>query len=546
MNTALVVGAFTAVMGLGSLVTLTFVRKGGYSERDSYVVHAYFADATGLAWKSRAQIAGIQIGEVDGIRLEGPRARLDVRIRKEVELHADACFNRTFPSALLADAVLDVVPGSPARPKLIDLPEEQREITCVRSAATVQEVMDVMNAVARDIQAITGDLAKTVSGNQGSMREIVENLARVTAQVDRVFMRNSENLAGILDNTRAFTDDLAELSSRDKDKFHDIASNVQDLTARLREVTISLQELVGPPRGGAVPGAGPAPAGSPRGTASTPEQTAQAQGIREAIERLSSSATKLDGLLGKVSEGRSVAGRLLVDERLGRKMGDAVESAADYVDRLNKLQVQLQLRSEFLLNQSVEEGRPGAKIYFGMRLLPRPDKFYLIELVSDPRGVTTVTTETISTRPPGSSSENTTIITRSKNEERLTLSAQLGKRYGPFTFRAGVIEGSGGLGSDLHLLHDSLQVSFSFYQFSRPYQNVFPRAKTWLNWYFLQNFYVTAGADDFLNRWRSGSYPGGRSFNIGNDVFFGGGFFFTDEDIKTLIGSGVGSNIQTR
>ena len=546
VNTALVVGAFTAVLGIASLLALTFVRRGGYSASDSYLVHAYFVDATGLTWKSRAQIAGIQVGEVDGIRLEGPRARLEVRVRKDIELHADACFNRTFPSALLADAVIEVIPGTPATPRMIDLPEEKREVTCVHSAATVQEVMDVMNSVARDISSLTSDLAKTVSGNQGSMKDIVENLAKVTAQLDEVFSRNSTNFADILENTKQFTGDLSELTARDKEKFHAIAANVEDLTNRLRDVTMSLQDILGPPRGaaaGAAPG-GAAPAGG--GGPQTAEEAARTKGVREAVDRLSASATKLDELLGKVNEGKSVAGRLLVDEQLGRKLGNAAEAAADYVERLNKMQIQLQLRSEFLLNQSVEEGRPGAKIYFGMRLLPRPDKFYLIELVSDPRGVTTVTTSTISTRPPGSTTENTTIVTTSKNEEKLTLSLQLGKRYGPVTFRVGVIEGSGGIGSDLHLLHDSLQVSVSFYQFSRPYQNVFPRAKTWMNWYFLQNFYVTAGADDFLNRWRSGSYPGGRSFNIGTDVFFGGGFFFTDEDIKTLIGSGVGSNIQTR
>jgi len=260
--------------------------------------------------------------------------------------------------------------------------------------------------------------------------------------------------------------------------------------------------------------------------------------VREALDRLSSSAAKLDDLMTKVSEGKSVAGKLLVDERMGRQVGEAMNGLSEYMVRVNKLQIQLQLRSEFLLNQSVEEGRPGAKIYFGARLLPRPDKYYLLELVSDPRGVTTVTTETISTRPPGSSAENTTIVTRSVNEESLSLSFQLAKRYGPFTFRVGVIEGSGGVGSDLHLFKDALQVSVSFYQFSRPYQNVFPRAKAWLNWYFLQNFYVTTGVDDFLNEWRSGSYPGGRSFNVGTDVFFGGGFFFTDEDLKALVGAG--------
>ncbi|MFT3916215.1 MAG: MlaD family protein [Anaeromyxobacteraceae bacterium] len=532
VSRALVVGTFVAVVGAASIFALTFVRQGGFGKGDSYTAYAYFTDATGLSWKSRVQIAGIQIGEVVNIELEGGRARLDVRIRKDIELHQDGCLNRTFPSPMLPDAVLEVALGSPTAPKLADLPAEQREIKCVRSAATVQEVMDVMRQVAVDIQTVTGDLARTVSGPSGSMAEIVRNLAGVTRQIDEVIRTNGETLSQILRNTRDFTGDLSEISSEDKARYHAIARNLEDLTNRLRDISMSVQDIVGSPRGapgqpGAAPGGGPA----------AKDQQAAARGVREAIDRLAASATKLDDLMTKVNEGKSVAGKLLVDERMGRQLGEAVNGVSEYYSKLQKLQLQLSFRSEFLLNQSREEGRPGAKIYFGARLLPRPDKYYLLELVSDPRGVTTVTTETIST------AGQTSVVTRSKNTESLTLSLQLAKRYGPLTFRVGVIEGSGGVGSDLHLLNDALQISVSAYQFSRPFQNVFPRAKAWMNYYFLQNFYVTTGVDDFLNRWESGSYPGGRHFNVGTDVFFGGGFFFTDDDLKTLMGSGAGSAI---
>src|SRR6266540_2033702 len=110
--------------------------------------------------------------------------------------------------------------------------------------------------------------------------------------------------------------------------------------------------------------------------------------------------------MGKVSEGKSVAGRLLVDERLGRKLGNAAEDLADQLDRVFKLQIQVQLRSEWLLNQT------GAKTYFGARLLPRPDKFYLLEVVADPRGVDSVSSETITTRDPITGTDSTTVSTR--------------------------------------------------------------------------------------------------------------------------------------
>jgi phospholipid/cholesterol/gamma-HCH transport system substrate-binding protein len=546
MNRALAVGVLAAVTGLAFLVALTFFRKGGYSERDSYLVHAYFSDATGLTWKSRMQIAGIQVGEIAEIRLEGARARLDLRVKNDISLHADACVVKTFPSALLPDAILEATPGSEQQPLLRDLPVEQREIRCVRQATSVQQLLDVMSQIAQDVQKVTGDLAGTVSGNQGSLREIVENLARITRQVDTMVSTNGDTLTDILNNTRTLSGDLAEISSQDKDKVHAIARNIEDLTARLRTVAASVQDIIDPqgPRG--APGAA-APGATTPGATASPEKQAQAQaelrGVRQAVDHLNGSLSKLDDMMSKVSEGKSVAGRLLTDEKMGRELSTTVDNVSEYVDKLTKLEIQLQLRSEWLLNQTLSSnGRPGSKIYFSARILPRPDKYYLVELVSDPRGVDTVTTETTDTQVGGTTQR--VVTTKKLNEEKFTFSLQLAKRYGPLTFRIGIIEGSGGAGADLHLLDDALQFSASLYQFDRAFQAptttgaFYPRAKLYANYYFLQHFFLTTGVDDFLNRWQTGNLPGGRSFNIGTDVFFGGGVYFTDEDLKTLIGAG--------
>lgn len=550
-NRALAVGVLGAVTGVAFLLALTFFRKGGFSERDSYLVHAFFSDATGLTWKSRVQIAGIQVGEVTEITLEGAKARLDIRIKKGIALHEDACLTKTFPSALLPDALLEVVPGSEGKPLLESIPEEKRVIACVREATSVQQLLDSLAKIAADVQLITGDLAETVAGDKG-LREIVENLASATKRIDQAIAQNEQNVADILRNARDFTADLREISGRDKDKIGRIATNVEELTRKLNEVASSLQEIIDPGSGGKDEGAGKVEGALAAATPAEREKAAeQARGVKQAVERLTGSLQNLEELTGKLNEGKSVAGRLLVDERLGRKLGVAAEDLADQLDRIFKLQIQLQLRSEWLLNQTLQDGRPGTKLYFSARLLPRPDKYYLVELVSDPRGVDTVTTESVITQPPTGPVE-TTVTTRKLNEDKLTFSVQLAKRYGPATLRIGIIEGSGGAGADLHLFRDKLQLSASIYQFSRALQEsslgtttqtIYPRAKVWLNWYVSQNVFLTTGVDDFLNRWETGSFPGGRSFQIGTDVFFGGGIYFTDDDLKTLLGSGAGSAI---
>jgi phospholipid/cholesterol/gamma-HCH transport system substrate-binding protein len=512
---ALAVGALVAVSGVTFLVAFTFFRKGGLSARDSYVVTAMFEDVTGLSWKSRVQVAGIQVGEVTAIDLLGDQARLTMRVRKDIPLHQDACLTKRFPSALLPDALLEASLGSQSAPLLRDLPDDRRAITCVREAASVAKLMESLSRIASDIQVVSRDLAQTVGGTEGSIREIIENLTHVTRSVDDLLDANSPRVAGILENAQAFTSEIRSIAETDKERYHAIARNVEEASARLNRVLASVEGIVGP---------------------NQPELTHTVQGARQALDKLNKTLDDVQKVTSDIAQGKGVAGKLLADEELGEKVGRSVETITDYVDRVAALQVRVGLRSEWLLNQS------GAKTYFGVTLLPKPDKLYIFELVSDPRGYNTVVTETATTENQTTGTSVTTVTARSINEQRLAITAMFGKRYGPLILRIGIIESSGGVGSDLMLLDDRLQFSLNLYQFTRPTVDVFPRAKLWMNWYPLPNVYISAGTDDFLNAWRAGRYPFGPKFALGTDVFIAAGLTFTDQDLKALlVGAGSGA-----
>ncbi len=510
VNKAFAVGLLAAVCGIAFLIAFTFFRKGGYAERDSYLVVAYYEDATGLTWKSRVQIAGIQVGEIDRIVLEANRARLDLRIKKDIDIRADACLTKRFPSTLLPDALLDLAPGSQRAPSLRDLPEDQREVKCVLEGTSVAKLLDSLSKISADIQTVTRELSGMVAGSQGSIKQIIGNLEKVTATINKTVESGSGKLDAILDNAQAFTGTLAQVAEADRERYHNIARNVESASERLDQVLQSAQQLLGTKDG---------------------DLSKSVADARQTLQRINSSMEQIEKVANNIAQGKGVAGKLLADERLGEKLGSTIENASDYYDRLFKLKLQVNLRSEWLLNQT------GAKTYAGFALIPRPDKYYLFEIVSDPRGVNTQTVETITT-PTG-----TTSTTKTVNEQKVSFSLQFAKRYGPATFRIGIIESSGGAGADLHLLHDALKLSVSVFQFARPEPAPkFPRAKLWLDYTFLKYLYVTTGTDDFLNTWRAGHFPGGPKFAIGNDVFFGGGIVFTDDDLKAII-SVAGSSL---
>jgi phospholipid/cholesterol/gamma-HCH transport system substrate-binding protein len=512
-NRARGVGLLVAIAGTVFIGAFTFFRKGGLSERDSYRIVAYFEDVSGLAWKSRVQVAGIQIGEVTDIELLGGRARLTLRVKNDIALRANACLTKRYPSALLPDALLEASLGTPPAPLLKDLPEDRREITCVREAASVARLMESLSKIANDIQVVSGDLAQTVGGTKGSIREIIENLTHVTRAVDGLLDKNSDRVAGILENAEAFTGELRDIAEKDRDRYHAIARNVEEASARLNRVLASVEGIVGPQEG---------------------ELKESVQGAQQALQKLNRTLDDVQKVAGEVASGKGVAGKLLMDEQLGEKVGRAAESVTDYVDRVSAMQLDVGIRSEWLLNQA------GAKAYFGVTLRPKPDKYYILELVSDPRGYNTVVQETATTLNQNTGTSVPTVTSRSINEQRLAISAEFGKRWGDFIFRVGIIESTGGGGVDFLTLDYRLKLSMNLYMFTRPTVNTLPRAKLWLDWKVIPNAYFTVGVDDFLNKWSTGAYPFGPKFSMGTDVFVGAGLVFTDNDLKALL-VGAGS-----
>ena len=71
-----------------------------------------------------------------------------------------------------------------------------------------------------------------------------------------------------------------------------------------------------------------------------------------------------------------------------------VQDTSNFVRQLTGLQTYVGLRSEYNFQANT------IKTYVSVEIRPRPDKYYLIELVNDPRGARNVTQRTIRSDDP--------------------------------------------------------------------------------------------------------------------------------------------------
>jgi phospholipid/cholesterol/gamma-HCH transport system substrate-binding protein len=473
------VGLFVALTGAAAFGIYRYVSPqvsgaGGYS------VHAFIHDATGLANHSRVTIAGIPIGSIEDIKLERGQARLDVKVKNDVALYDNATLGKKSTS-LLGEAAVVLTPGTPDHRKLHD----GDEIQVIADETTPADLMAEVKAIADDVKQVSEQLAKSVGTQQGgeNMKAILQNLADATDAMNKTIRENRETIRETLVN-------LQQITQTANPEIAKILENVRVVTQDVREMTAAANQ-------------------SP---------SAQKGELRDAVEHLDrasksleSALSHIDSVAGRIDRGEGTIGKLTKDEALVNEVQGVAEGVNDYVQNLTRLQTIVGLRSDynFLANT--------IKTYVQLRLQPKEDKYYLLEFINDPRGLTTITDTSVDTtnvtQPQHYETRTTTVSTGFR------FSLEFAKRLGPFTGRFGIIESTGGIGLDLHLLQDRFEVNNDLFGFS---ENVQPRYRVSISYEFIKHLWLLGGVDHLF------------APNL-RDYFLGLQIRFTDEDLKTLL-----------
>jgi phospholipid/cholesterol/gamma-HCH transport system substrate-binding protein len=234
-----------------------------------------------------------------------------------------------------------------------------------------------------------------------------------------------------------------------------------------------------------------------------------------------------------VEQGEGMVGKVLRDPELAKKLDHTITEASAFADRLTGLKVEVGLRSEGHYKLG---GTPAfnTKHTFGARLLPaKSSRYYGFDVVADTSGNLSRRVETVTgATTPSCAAPPCTVITDTLTD-KFRVNAYLAQKWGPATFRIGMMESTGGVGVDLDIIENMLQVRADIFDFTEP-ANVNPHLRAMLRFSFLDNFDLYAGAGDVFNGPLEG--PAGTVFTgRGRSVFLGAGFHFTDDDLKAIL-----------
>ena len=499
---SITVGLLVLIVGVISYTLIRSVNEhaGG---NEGYTVWAVFHDASGLFEKSRVQTAGISVGQIEkrGLYENTARAKIVVRMQPGIKLYKNAVVTKKSAS-LLGEYYLEIDPGT----EWAEVDKQKVKMDLLKDG---DQIINVVEPVAfGDMMASIGTLIPVIREILVDVRTLTSGpISDIANNVNELIERNSVVLDRLLNRVDHIAANVEGVTSAEAD-------DVKQSLKNIREITESIKSLVG----------------------TTHEQIAgTGEGAQKSIAKLQSTIENLDKTMrhmetvtDRLEKGEGTAGRLLADDTIARNVEEITEDAGGFVRSITRLQTIVGLRSEynFLTNSF--------KNYLSVQLMPRPDKFYLIELVEDPRGYRTKTVTVTNSTATGTQSETKISLT-----EQLRFTLQFGKRVGlsPNTAiggRFGIKESTGGVGGDLYLFRDRLLLSVDVFDAKT---NTYPRIKTTLFYAIWQrNLFLVGGADDIANYTRARGV-GGALF----DYFAGFQLTFNDEDLRSLLLFGGGA-----
>lgn len=513
------VAAAVVFVLLYGTVQKQIVKKG-----EGYRVYADFEDVSGLAGHSRVTISGIPVGAIDEIELiTGPagmtRARVWVRLGGEISLYKGLAMadGRSVGGAtitrrtatMLGDYYLDVAPGA-GGDRLANgdaIPNVVGDAGIMAIANRLEKGSDILprlQQIADDVKGITGTLNAALGGPKGEARvqQVVDDLVRSAESIAgaakdiREFVGHEVGPTGtgrldrILNNIERVSGDASRVTSRSATDFSDAIRNIKVISEELRKMVSHDQDGK---LGGAV------------------------DKLQESLSNLQAATGHVNSIAQKLDQGQGTLGKLINNDEILKKADTVVSDLGGLVSSVSRLKTEVAFRSEFNIYQRA------LKNYVGLKFQPEASKYYLIELVFDPRGKTSTTERVVLTNDPRVPGAVTERITETKTGVKFSF--QFAKRLFfvggniALTGRFGFIESTGGIGGDLDFLKDTLKISADLFDFSA---DTYPRLKAFLRYTFLDNFYVAAGVDDVLNK-------------RGRDYFVSAGFQFRDDDIKALL-----------
>lgn len=229
MNNKIKLGIFV-LAGLAA-VLVSMVAVGSFSLNKRYTVYVLFDNASGLTKKAKVKIAGVEIGVLRGIDLQGTKARLRLAIQDDVKLYQDASAS-IVSMGIIGTKYIDVNPGDSSLPAV-----KNGDMLSTSKAPSLEEKL---GQIAEKISSAIDSLGK--DGKNGDM---IDNLAQsirdLKSIMHNIALQNSK-ITSAINNINKFSYNLADIADSNKRDIREAVLSMKEAAAKLDAVMTKINE----------------------------------------------------------------------------------------------------------------------------------------------------------------------------------------------------------------------------------------------------------------------------------------------------------------
>lgn len=231
------------LVGIAVLLYMTFrISKLERIEGNTY--YALFPTVSGLAKGAPVEVAGVVVGRVEEIGLEGKKARVTMVISKKVKLFEDATATLRTHGAL-GDKFIEVDPGTPSleplKPKGL-IPFSKVTPDLDQLFLSLQKTAEGLAGMGEALDDLMGD-----KETRQAFKELVLNLRDSSREFKLFLATNRERLDRTIANLEAFSKDLDPLlnkASQGLDRMQSALASFEELGRNLKEGRGTLGRLL--------------------------------------------------------------------------------------------------------------------------------------------------------------------------------------------------------------------------------------------------------------------------------------------------------------
>jgi phospholipid/cholesterol/gamma-HCH transport system substrate-binding protein len=196
------------IAGLIALIG-TIMLLGNFSLQKRYNIYILFDDIAGLPDKAKVKIAGVEVGAVSKITLEGNKAKLKVWIKQDVQIHCDTRAS-VVATGIIGSKYLELTMGSPSAPLLKD----GDVIVGVNPVSLDKVVAQIVEKIDTLFSSFQGPQGKDLFKN---LAETMENIKVVTATLRKGLENQEAKITAIVNNFDSFSKNLSDITGENRD-----------------------------------------------------------------------------------------------------------------------------------------------------------------------------------------------------------------------------------------------------------------------------------------------------------------------------------------